>query len=132
MSLGCPALQLDQPLLLAHDRLVHRVHVDKAQPPRSSRKALVHAIENDLPLPIGAQGAEVLDARREDEDLEEGLLGLYEEDEEETDEAEEHPASSLIKPLLSEEEYRRRAEEVTIREPGPEWRRRERSPASSS
>ncbi|MFL6284432.1 MAG: helicase-related protein [Pyrinomonadaceae bacterium] len=72
----------------------------------------LHAIENGLPLPIGAQGAEVLDARRDDEDLEEGLLGFLEEDEEENGEVEEPPAGSLIKPLLNEEEYRRRAGEV--------------------
>ena len=52
----------------------------------------VHALEDDLPLPIGTQGAEMLDTRFEDEDadaVDYSTLDLYDDDAgEETDEAE--------------------------------------------
>ena len=69
---------------------------------------VLHAIENGLPIPIGTQDAEFLDARTYDEDADTALPGLFEEDEENNGTSE----SPTLVPLTREEDFRRRAEEI--------------------
>jgi superfamily II DNA or RNA helicase len=69
---------------------------------------VLHAIENGLPIPIGTQEAEFLDARTYDEDADTAIPGLFEEDEENNG----TPESPTLVPLTREEDFRRRAEEV--------------------
>ena len=65
----------------------------------------VHAIENDLPLPIGTQGAELLDARVYDEDADGHVGELFEDN---GDESSRDAATSL----RSENAFRDRAAEI--------------------
>lgn len=74
----------------------------------------IHALDNDRPLPIGTQGAEMLDTRFEDEDaedLEYTAADLFDDD---TDEATTGPTEPPPRwePLLDEDDYRRRAAEA--------------------
>jgi hypothetical protein len=63
----------------------------------------LHAIENDLPIPIGSQGAELLDARLNDEDSDGQLGDLFES-------PEEKPSTSTAP--RTDDDFRQRAEEV--------------------
>uniref|UniRef100_A0A7V4G824 NgoFVII family restriction endonuclease n=1 Tax=Desulfobacca acetoxidans TaxID=60893 RepID=A0A7V4G824_9BACT len=67
----------------------------------------LHAIDQGLPLPIGTQEAEYLDARIYDEDADASLPSLFEEDD--------HGEAGQGQPgvsLATEEDFRRRATEV--------------------
>ncbi len=67
----------------------------------------IHALENGLDLPLGAQDNQLLDARSYDEDAETALPGFFENDEEEAVD----PAAA--KPAVdSETAYRQRAAQV--------------------
>jgi superfamily II DNA or RNA helicase len=68
----------------------------------------LHAIEQGLDLPLGTQGAELLDARTYDEDADAALPGMYEEDEDSNADF----AALTQKPLRIETDYQRRAAEV--------------------
>lgn len=82
--------------------------------PRQLRNYIfVHALENNLPLPIGTQGAEMLDTRFEDEDadaVDYSTLYLFDdaagEDDDETDDA---TAMPTLTPLRTEAAFRERA-----------------------
>ncbi len=67
----------------------------------------LHAIDQGLPLPIGTQEAEYLDARTYDEDADASLPGLFEEDDN-GEAGQGQPGVSLA----SKEDFRRRAAEV--------------------
>src|SRR5207253_1952662 len=72
----------------------------------------LHAIENDLPLPIGSQAAEYLDSRTNDEDAEEIMneeLRFMNEDEAEIQQPESASFLNLNSSLIN---YRERAAEV--------------------
>ena len=77
----------------------------------------VHAIENDLPLPIGTQGAELLDARVYDEDADGRVGELFDDDN--GDESGRDAAVSL----RSEAAFRDQAAEIYRHYAGP-FRRR--------
>lgn len=62
---------------------------------------ILHAIDNDLDIPLGTQGAELLDTRHYDEDPD-GLLGAGNEEEESVD-------PIVINGLRTEADYRARA-----------------------
>lgn len=64
----------------------------------------LHAIDQDLPLPIGTQDAELLDSRFADAEE----VGLYEEEDEEEDNADPTASSAL----RTEADYKKRAAEV--------------------
>jgi superfamily II DNA or RNA helicase len=66
----------------------------------------LHAIENNLPLPIGTQGAELLDTRVCDQDADSLGEDLFGEDDNNT------TSGTESKPLRSEADFRRRAAEV--------------------
>ncbi len=73
----------------------------------------LHAIENDLPLPIGSQVAELLDANANDED--EGLLSFSlvdDETREATDEEIPNSVEALPPVLRSAVDYQQRATEI--------------------
>lgn len=72
----------------------------------------IHAIENDLELPIGTQDAAYLDDRMYDVDADdvEAAPGLFDEDEEENDD--DSVATSPAAPLQDERDFKRRAAEV--------------------
>ena len=63
----------------------------------------LHAIDEDLPLPIGPQGAEYLDTRTYDEDID-GMITDYGDSEEDV--------AETIVPMNKEEDFRKRATEV--------------------
>ncbi len=67
----------------------------------------IHAIENNLPLPIGAQNPEMLDTRFSDEDtgLAGGLLFEWENEDDET-------PSEEIPSAFTEDDFRKRAEAI--------------------
>jgi SNF2 family DNA or RNA helicase len=67
----------------------------------------LYAIENDLPLPLGTQDAELLDATVGDDDLEEAQLRIDSEDEEAQD-----VASGQLTNLTEKQQYAQRAAEV--------------------
>ena len=72
----------------------------------------VHALENNLPLPIGTQGAEMLDTRFEDEDadaVDYSTLDLFDDDTDENDDA---TATLTLAPLRTEAAFRERAAAV--------------------
>jgi len=72
----------------------------------------VHALENNLPLPIGTQGAEMLDTRFEDADAEAidySTLDLFDDD---TDEADDTTAIPVMAPMRTEAAFRERAAAV--------------------
>lgn len=66
----------------------------------------LHAINNGLPLPIGTQGAEVLDARVCDEDADSTLAGMLDEDENDACQVAEQVS------LRAEQDFLQRADEV--------------------
>ena len=66
----------------------------------------MHAIEHDLPLPIGTADAGLLDAQSSDEDGETAVPDLFD-----TDEEQEAPPAETAS-LRTEEHFRRRASEV--------------------
>jgi superfamily II DNA or RNA helicase len=66
----------------------------------------LHAIENGLPVPVGTQGAELLDSRVYDQDADSSGEDLFGEDENNS------AAADTAKPLRSEADFRRRAAEV--------------------
>lgn len=70
----------------------------------------IHAINNDLPLPIGAQDSSLLDTRLWDEDSDSTsiLSNLFENQ----DGSPNNPEYLTNKDLLSEEHYRQRAEQI--------------------
>jgi hypothetical protein len=69
----------------------------------------LHAVENDLPLPIGSQAAELLDANRNDEDEDLLAASLFDDDAE--DEA--ARAAEVLPPALrTEADYKARAAEI--------------------
>jgi superfamily II DNA or RNA helicase len=72
----------------------------------------LHAIENDLPLPIGSQGAELLDTNVGDDDLEDvlGSEGIFSAEEEE--ESVDAPENARPEALRTDEEFRQRAARV--------------------
>ncbi len=73
----------------------------------------LHAIENDLPLPIGSQVAELLDANANDED--EGLLSVSLFDDENREESEDDNANNAeaLPPVLrTAADYQQRAAEI--------------------
>ncbi len=76
----------------------------------------IHALENDLPLPIGTQGAELLDTRVYDEDADDAnapqIVFDLDEDQEDIDEQAQTPAASSFATLKTEAEFKRRAAEV--------------------
>lgn len=67
----------------------------------------LHAIQNDLAVPIGSQGAEFLDSRTSDEDVDEAIADLFEETGEDVPPADE---TGIV--LRNEADYTRRAAEV--------------------
>jgi SNF2 family DNA or RNA helicase len=67
----------------------------------------LYAIENDLPLPLGTQDAELLDATVGDDDLEEAQLRIDSEDEETQD-----VTSGQVTNLTEKQQYEQRAAEV--------------------
>jgi hypothetical protein len=67
----------------------------------------LHAIQNDLAVPIGSQGAEFLDSRTSDEDVDEAIADLFEETGENVP-----PADEIGEVLRTENDYMRRAAEV--------------------
>lgn len=67
----------------------------------------LHAIQNDLAVPIGSQGAEFLDSRTSDEDVDEAFADLFEETGEDVP-----PADETGVVLRNEADYARRAAEV--------------------
>ncbi|MFQ6042149.1 MAG: SNF2-related protein, partial [Candidatus Poribacteria bacterium] len=72
----------------------------------------IHALENNLPLPIGAQGAEMLDPRFEDEDadaVDYSTANLFDDD---TDEADETSATPSLSSLSTEAAFKERAATV--------------------
>jgi hypothetical protein len=75
----------------------------------------LHAIENDLPLPLGTQSAELLDSRFEDEDLDAAAGDLLDEDNNE--EPESVPGSRQN--LRTEEDFGKRAAEIYGEYAGP-------------
>jgi hypothetical protein len=76
----------------------------------------VHALENNLPLPIGTQGAEMLDPRFEDEDadaVDYSTLDLFDDDTDETDQKPGFSPKNLVSlPLRTEIAFRERAAAV--------------------
>jgi hypothetical protein len=69
----------------------------------------VHALENNLPLPIGTQGAEMLDTRFEDKDadaIDYSTLDLFDDD---TDDTDDTTATPTLAPLRTETAFRERA-----------------------
>ena len=76
---------------------------------------VLHALENGLDIPLGAQGAELLDARYRDEDLEEMLGGTADEE----DGNSETGAPGITRALRAESDYRARAAEVYATYAGP-------------
>jgi len=71
----------------------------------------LQAIEKGKPLPIGTQGAEMLDARFYDEDAEAAnVMGNIFADDEDNDETD--SVTVCTSPLYTEEDYQRRAKEV--------------------
>jgi len=79
----------------------------------------LHAIENDLPLPIGSQDAELLDTRFSDKDTSISLDDLFE-DETEGNGEEISTQNGLIKTI---EEYQKHAKEIYAHYAGPYKRR---------
>lgn len=73
-------------------------------------QVFIHALENDLPLPIGTQGSEVLDPGVDDEDPDLERPRLFGEDHE--DEVLEDGSTTLNLRTGSEADYRRRAAEI--------------------
>ena len=72
----------------------------------------IHALSNDLPLPIGTQGAEMLDTRFEDEDAEAvdySTANLFDDD---TEEADETSATPGLSSLCTEAAFTERAANV--------------------
>ncbi len=72
----------------------------------------IHALENDLPLPIGTQGAEMLDPRFEDNDAEAinyRTVDMFDDDTEAEDETEATPVSGLLR---SEADFKARAKTI--------------------
>jgi len=72
----------------------------------------VHALENKLPLPIGTQGAEMLDTRFEDEDadaVDYSTLDLFDDG---TDEANVTTSTPALAPLRTDVAFRERAAAV--------------------
>lgn len=63
----------------------------------------LYAIANDLPLPIGPQGAEFLDTRTYDDDID-GTIPDFNDEEEET--------AEIVVPLVDEKDFRKLASEV--------------------
>jgi hypothetical protein len=75
----------------------------------------VHALENNLPLPIGTQGAEMLDTRFEDEDadaVDYSTLDLFDDAGEDGDENDDATAIPPPAPLRTETAFRERAAAV--------------------
>ena len=72
----------------------------------------VHALENDLPLPIGTQGAEMLDTRFEDEDAEAtdySTLDLFDDG---SDETEGIAPAPILTPMRTQTTFREHATAV--------------------
>ena len=76
----------------------------------------LYAIEQGLPLPLGTQGAELLDPDS-DEDSDAMLPGMVDEEDEETD------SEALAPALRTESDYRQRAAQVYAQYAGPLKRR---------
>ncbi len=76
---------------------------------------VLHALENGLDIPLGAQGAELLDTGYRDEDPEDMLNGLADED----DGNGEMEAPGITRPSRAESDYRARAAEVYAAYAGP-------------
>ena len=75
---------------------------------------VLYALEHGKPIPIGTQGAEMLDARYYDEDADaEGVFGSIFEDEE--GENEDRTETTTRVHLRSQEEFRKRATEIYAR-----------------
>lgn len=70
----------------------------------------LHAIENNLPLPLGAQSAEMLDSRMTDQDAEEATADLFA-DENDNNDMDESPSQGS-QGLRTEEDFKRRAAEI--------------------
>lgn len=70
----------------------------------------LHAIENDLPLPIGAQGAEYLDTRLTDEDADRNRAELFGNDNEASDSSGAETGTGQRR--YTEADFRRQAAEV--------------------
>ena len=77
---------------------------------------LLHAIEHGLPIPIGAQGAEMLDVGLYDEDADDPNVtrNVFDEADEETEEADQTSAA-----IRAEAAFRQRAQAVYERYAGP-------------
>lgn len=89
--------------LLSIERHILRNHV------------VLHALENGRDIPLGAQGAELLDTRYHDEDIDENLDGISDEKEENG-----KPESlGITVHLRTETDYRSRAAEVYAAYAGP-------------
>jgi superfamily II DNA or RNA helicase len=87
--------------LLSVERHILRNHV------------FLHAIENNLPLPIGSQIAEMLDSNSNDEDEDAMIGSLFDDDEPENGEiTTDDPAADESNPLLMTEDYQARAAEI--------------------
>lgn len=71
----------------------------------------LHAIENDLPLPIGTQGNELLDPASDDEDADRLRPRLFAEERDDRGAEDEAPENGIAT-TGSEDDYRRRAAEV--------------------
>ncbi len=72
----------------------------------------LHAIENDLPLPIGTQNAELLDARSNDEDEEAVLAGSTDDGDASTEGMTKINAVPIQSELRDEADYKHKAAEV--------------------
>jgi len=67
----------------------------------------LHAIENDLPLPIGTADASLLDSQSSDEDAEQAVGDIFD-----TDDDEENGQPGATTLLRTEEDFRKRASQV--------------------
>ncbi len=73
----------------------------------------LHAIEHDLPLPIGSQTADLLDANTNDEDEDMFASTLFDdENNEESEDEVEAAVEELPKNLRTEDDYKKRAAEI--------------------
>jgi hypothetical protein len=87
---------------------------------------VLHALENGLDIPLGTQGAELLDTRYYDEDVEE-TLGAADDDEDGNGESE---VPAITNHLRTDADYRKRAAEVYSAYTGPLKRRFKWLPAA--
>jgi len=73
---------------------------------------VLHAIEHGLPIPLGTQGAELLEPASYDEDIDTAARDLFADESDDEDGADTTPPTEAAGPLSSEDGYRRRAEAV--------------------